>query len=93
VLAGLGLETVLCRHCGKIHSDWLGCDQAVAMSASMSAEAAELTATGSLASGGGAVRIGVSAGSGSLSTLQSAQKPRFDRVAAMAHARQFRRKK
>jgi hypothetical protein len=59
----------------------------------MSAEAAELTATGSLVSGGDAVRIGVSAGSGSLSTLQSVAKPKFDRVAAMAHARQFRKKK
>jgi hypothetical protein len=67
-----------CRYCGKVHSDWLGCDEAVG-----------LGMVESLPVVSSAEKSGVLEGK----TLDVVSKPKFDRVAAMAHARMFRKKK
>jgi hypothetical protein len=67
----------VCSHCGKVHSDWVGCEVAEVMG---------LVETLPV------VCDEPKRGVLQPQTLDVVVKPKFDRVAAMAHARKFRKK-
>jgi hypothetical protein len=77
----------VCRYCGLSHSDWFGCD-----------EAANL---GFVEKPAQPKKLWLDEAPALMEVIQKRvqenevllQKPKFDRVAAMAHARQFRKKK